>query len=431
MLIQFSIENFGSIRTRQTLSLTTLGMSADKDRLRLPTGFSDTPYVVPVCALFGANAAGKTSLLDGLQTLARLVRSSAKEGTPDSSLPIRPYKLTEETKSSPSTFEIVFATENYRFEYGVSATKSAVQSEWMFARRRVKRSKTQLVFERNHVEADRYEWKFGHLLPASKDVWKDATRANALFISTSVQLNSDFFREPFEWFTREASFLSTTSPDTIMTDELLKGGPSKKRIIQLLNAFDLRVSDIEISDDPRVTSEKFPKPFFDYVKAAMPKITFIREDEQGNRIEFDFRSEESSGTHSIYQLASYVILTMALGNTLIIDELNTNLHPNAFRHLVRIFKSKRINKKNAQLIFSTHDSSILLGQLLARDEIWFVNRSPASGTEITPLTEFSARREAALQRQFLSGRYGGVPILSNKLFEVFEFESEDQNSENN
>jgi AAA15 family ATPase/GTPase len=191
----------------------------------------------------------------------------------------------------------------------------------------------------------------------------------------------------------------------------------KTRIIEFLKATDVAVSDIRVKEAKVLDNDEIPGPIRDLIRNDNPdakhySIDFMRHDEQKRLMPLPF-VEESTGTQNLFGLAGPVLDVLDNGFTLIVDELNSGLHPLAFQHLIGLFCDPNLNTRNAQLIFTTHDSSLLDSDCIGRDQIWIVEKGRDLAAELIPLTDFKPRQDAAgFQKRYLQGRFGGVPRLT-------------------
>jgi len=263
-------------------------------------------------------------------------------------------------------------------------------------------------------------YEFGPGLKGAKSVWEGDTRPNALFLSMAVQLNSDALRPVFDWFSTGLVIFNEQaqlSPQTSI--HMLKQAEGRKQICEFLTAADISIADIE------VVSRKVPGQavHFDLVAGKTEvrtedveehQLRFSHVTDQGQAV-FDLM-DESNGTRNLLFLTGPVLDILKKGLTLVIDELDTSLHTLLVRELVRLFHRPEVNSGGAQLIFTTHDTSLLdAPDLFRRDQVWFVEKDKEQASTLVTLSEFSPRKNEALERGYLIGRYGGVPFLNKSL----------------
>jgi uncharacterized protein len=420
MLIEFRVANYRSINEAQTLSLVA---GPAKERLKENTfesGLPGFPRLLRSAVIYGANAAGKTNLLRALQYMQSLVVRSAilQEGA---RIVHMPFKLTKAaSEKRPSEFEAAFADEKgIRYEYGFSVDAERFHKEWLIA---YPHGRPQNWFERTYDSKKKeYEWQFSTKLKGSPRVWRDATRGNALFLSTAIQLNSEQLRPVFQWFQKKLVLifgnefgLPQLNPQ--LTYQLLEQPDGKRKLLQFVQAADLGIDDLAMEKVPvagNVVAEanlaREPQP-----ASSMPtfiRITsFHKVGETGSSIPLDL-GEESKGTQILFNSAGAWMNVLKNGEVILYDELDTSLHPLMTRFLVRQFHGRTTNPKNAQLIFTTHDTSLLDGDLFRRDQVWFIEKDDKGASRVYPLTDFSPRKDEALERNYLRGRYGALPFI--------------------
>ena len=417
MLIEMAVANFRSIRDEQRLSLVAgLGKElAETNTFDAPTVEAAKPFtLLRSAAIYGPNAAGKSNFLKAFGTMRRIVLTSATEFK---QLPVVPFRFDSQTIAQPSTFEVVVLIDGVRYQYGFRATVERIIGEWLFA---FPKGRSQRWFERSLAERSAEEnFQFGDKLIGDKDVWRRATRANALLLSTAVQLNSRQLKPLFDWFHNTLEFSGIHLSGLLTSlDCYLEGHNS--RVIEFLRAADFAISTVRIDEssfdssvDAILTGEPLKHPDLRHWKLYVGH----RSGDQPT-VELEL-SDESEGTQKMFALAGPSIEALSGGHVLFVDELHDNLHPLLVRYLVGLFHSPETNPKGAQLIFTTHETAILSQDVFRRDQIWFCERDPAQATRLFPLTDFNPRKGLEnLERSYLSGRYGALPYLK-RLSEAF------------
>lgn len=419
MLIEFSVSNFKSIKDNQTLSMV---MSKDAT-LADQNGFTvEAPrpiHLLHSAVIYGANAAGKSNLIAALQVMRNIVLNSANAQEGDV-LSITPFLFDATSASSATEFEVTFVSDSVRYVYGFAATSSQIVSEWLFA---FPKGSPRRLFSRVWIEEEeRYDWEHGDALKGQKQMWQDLTGKNALFLSRATQLNSDQLKPIFNWF-REVlnvsknqmnwgkDFSAALFADTNMHVE-------SKQLLNLLHAADLDI--LNVSVEYKSALEALPKE----VQAILPenvlrelneqkvsKIQTLHKTTTNQTILLDFE-HESMGTQRLFGLGSRLLDILRKGHVVVIDELQASLHPYIVAYLVRLFHNPETNPKHAQLIFTTHDTTILNQETFRRDQIWFCEKNPEQATSVFPLSDFSVRKSREnIEDSYLAGRYGAVPYL--------------------
>lgn len=416
MLIEFRVGNFRSIRGPQTLSLVKAAgserMETNTFQVQAVNGFT----LLRSTAIYGANAAGKTNFVKAMIAMRKTVLESAADLKRGDQLPVTPFRLSSETRDAPTELEVSFIVDQIRYQYGFSATAARIHEEWLFA---YPKGRAQRWFSRKWNEsAQSYDWDIGNYLLGEKQLWLKSTRENALFLSTAIQLNSTQLQPVYDWFhkTLRTAGIAGWSPGF---SAKLCENQDKERLIDYLRAADVGIDDIKIErttfdinrlpkDMPEEMKEKISERF-----ASMPiiKIETLHKTQQGETVVFDFE-DESDGTQKLFTFAGPWLDALANGYVLFIDELQDNLHPNLVQFLVQLFHSQTTNPNNAQLVFTTHETSILNQEIFRRDQIWFCEKDAHQASQLYPLTDFSPRKgRENLELAYLSGRYGAVPNL--------------------
>ena len=418
MLIEFRVKNFRSFRDEQVLSLVASKDSTLKDSHTLATGIKAAPELLRSVVVYGANASGKSNLIKALQYMRGVVLESATVIQPAQTYGVQPFRLDGTSAGQPTEFEVTFLIDGVRYQYGFTMVPQRIVSEHLLV---YKGFKPQRWFDRHFdAETGKDVYDFGPGLKGAKNVWEGATRPNALFLSMAVQLNSEPLRPVFDWFMSQLVVINELSQLTPhFTVQMLRQDDQRKAICDFLAAADISIADIE------VVTHKTPGQVVKFDMAAGKSEVQTEEIEQ-NQLRFHHKTEnakavfdladESNGTRNLLFLAGPVLDIMRKGLTLVIDELDTSLHTLLVRELVRLFHRPEINTGGAQLIFTTHDTSLLDAfGLFRRDQIWFVEKKKDQSSELYSLVEFSPRKGEALERGYLQGRYGGVPLLQAML----------------
>ncbi len=418
MLIEFTVENFLSFREKTTLSLISAKGGELKDSNTFDPKAPSSPTLLPSSVIYGANAAGKSNLIKALKNMQGLILLSARESQANEALPMTPFLLDNTSSRLASEFEASFISEGIRYQYGFAATKERITEEWLLA---YPKGRPQRWIERTYDEKTQtYLWGAMHRLSGQKQVWQAATRDNALFLSTAMQLNSQQLKPVFTWFEKvlHVSGLGGWSHDYSI--EQCKKAETKTAIVHFLKTADLDIEDIQLETekfDSKMLPENMPdaikKETEDKFRGKSVVVDIMTAHLLPNRekVLFDL-NDESDGTRKIFALAGPWLDTLEHGYVLIIDELHDNLHPLMVKFLVSLFHNKKTNPLNAQLVFTTHDTSILNQEVFRRDQVWFCEKDEEKSSRLKPLSDFSPRKKTEnLEKGYLSGRYGALPYL--------------------
>jgi hypothetical protein len=373
--------------------------------------------------IYGANASGKSNIINALQTMWKIILQSAKSQRGDE-IPIEPFAFNPENSVQPTEFDITFILDNLRFQYGFAVTKKQVVEEWLYTFD--KKDEPITWFERElDVETGHYNWLDDNILPSEKIFWQKSTRDNELFLAKAVQMNADILQGVFDYFEGkrfgivnivEDLYLNTFTQYMCETNESIK-----IKTIKFLKFADNSIFDIEIKSN-KVSSLFNEAKVIDnfFVKEnAIKKLMeggFLDEIMIGRKINGHIYylplASESLGTKKIFIIAAGFISALDCSDILIIDELNTHLHPLLTDYLIQQFNNPITNPNNAQLIFTTHDVSVLTNKNFRKDQVWFVRKTEQLNSELYSLAEFKdISRNEKYANNYLLGRYDGIPYL--------------------
>lgn len=419
MLIEFSVANFRSIRERQVLSLTKSKLKESEDLKENSFSVNGLANVdlLRSCAVYGANAAGKSNLLLALTEMVRVVEESATEMRRGDELPVQPFRLDTSTREAPSEFEVIFISQGVRYQYGFTALTERIVEEWLIA---FPKGRAQHWFARQWDEKkEEYQWQMGKSLLGQKHLWMESTRSNALFLSTAVQLNSQQLLSVYDWFTDTLRMASVSSWNPGFTASICDRKEYKAKVMDFLQAADIDINDVVIEKkvfDSKDLPDELPDEFRSQIckrlegKEIVAELNVIHLDNEGDPVAFEL-DDESHGTRKLFSFAGPWLDTLENGYVLFIDELHDNLHPKLVRFLVQLFHSDKTNPNNAQLVFTTHETSILSSDILRRDQVWFCEKDSTRATQLFPLTDFHYRTRENLEAAYLIGRFGAVPYI--------------------
>ena len=433
MLIEFSVSNFRSIRDRVTLSM--VAKNSDKTLAENIIQGDDLPGLknhkfLSAVAIYGANASGKSNILRAFEFMKSAVVDSFTEMKPTDLFLLIPYIFCSEATEKVSEFEIIFTSDDVRYQYGFSLTQERVYGEWLYS---YPAGRERKVFEREYIPSkDEYTYSYGEDFGTERNLGKQ-TRTNTLLISVGAQFNHSITTKIYKWFTDEVFHLDLTIINAMAMDltSMLfnsKSGSFRDHIEELILNADLGVHSLEVAEIPFDQSKKFNdiknanfisdfdrSKFLEDMKKLPSYDVFLQHycESSNNLYQMDL-DEESEGTKRLFSMLGPIFASLAQGTVILIDEIEASLHPELTRAIIRLFATK--NPNGAQLIFTTHDTTLLDSQnLLRRDQYWFTEKDREGVTNLIPLTDFKARKNEALQKGYLAGRYGAVPVLSGDL----------------
>lgn len=402
MLLQFSVENFRSFKTRAVLSLEA---SADKE---LPDNIADNQKqrILKGAAVFGSNAAGKSNIFKALTAAILMVRYSNTRQVGEPLVQMVPFAFDEESAKQPCSFEFVFMTNRKKYVYGFSATSKKITNEYLYV---YNSSRATTIFERD--ENNEYRFTSTTAAKRLKPITAHNTD-NKLFLATATAWNYEGTLDALMWFTNG---INTYSPDyqqmlnfTGPMFEQDKDASLRSFTKGLLHEADINIADYNIESREMPISS--PQPGVNFISKEYT-ITTLHKVEDGKTYSLNLR-DESNGTINLFFFAPIIMRAFETGETLCIDEFDESLHPLLVQYLVSLFNNPEINKNNAQLIISTHTSGLLNLKHLRRDQIYFVEKDNCTGcSTLYSLDDFSPRIREDIQKAYLLGRYGSIPNL--------------------
>jgi hypothetical protein len=368
-------------------------------------------------AIYGANASGKSNLILALYFMQSFVINSSKLQITDK-INLEKFRLSSETEDKPSFFKIVFHLDNKIYEYSFEVTQERVISEGLSCTPKTRKTN---IFSR---EKDKI--KYSKSLLKGKDV-KYLTKKNTLFLSIAAQFNDPLAGKILLWFSR-LKIISGSQFENLRQlslDYLSREPNLKNEIVFLIKKLDLSIKDMSI-EVGRTSLDNFHKDIPDRVKNKEFRLdnyiynsieTYHEKYDLEGRIigleSFQMNKHESRGTQKIFALLAPVLSALKKSEVLIIDELDSLLHPLMAIAIIGLFNSKITNPKNAQLIFATHDVNLLSNQLFRRDQIWFTEKNRQEATDLYSLVEFDIDNNASFEQDYIQGRYGAIPFIGD------------------
>ncbi len=413
MLVQFKVNNFKSIKDTIIFSLNT----ATNDKVN---SFKIRNYeLLTSTVIYGANATGKSNLLQAMAFMRNMVLNRDKVTQSTDSLSHQPFKLSLETETTSSTFEMVFFIDAIKYRYGFEADAQKVYSEWLFQDTDEKEAK---LFFRDVDESPN--------LSVNDLIFKEGEGLkvlfNHLFIWKCDQEGGEISHSILKWF-KNLNFIDGLENDAYInfTMQQMESDDFRQHIVSLVKIADLGIDDIAI-EKTLLSEERINKlPVPDELKqmmlskggvhTAVIKTEHTKYDKNLNSvgsIDFELKRDESIGTQKFVSISAPILDTLKDGSILLIDELDASLHPMMTRYLIGMFHDKEINKHNAQLIFVTHDTNLLDRFLFRHDQIWFSEKDKYGATDIYSLAEFKdIKSEEDFEKNYLQGKYGAIPYL--------------------
>lgn len=442
MLLQFSIKNFRTFKEKATLSLVASNYdkaTREKDNVSVDDKFD--LRLLKSAVIYGANASGKSKLLEAFKFMKHFVLNSSKESKKNDKINVEPFLLNTETQNEPSEFEIIFTYNDVLYRYGFETTKEKVVSEWLYQKPKTKE------IELFYRDGNNFE-PHGRNFTKGKVILKEGLlRDNALLLSVAAQFNDPTSISLLNWF-EELEIISGLNEYDFKnnTIEKIKNDKERYKILEFLKAADLGIQDIsyeEFSSSFNDEMKKKLKELKEQMKEIDPEAfsdisTYHNVYDSNNKIvnkaNFSVNSDESNGTKKFLYLSGTIIDTLENGGILIADELDSKLHPNLVCKIVSLFNSKPANKKNAQIIFNTHDTNLLSSGLFRRDQIWFTDKNKYGVAQLYSLADFKSedvKKIELFEDNYIQGKYGAIPYLGffdNIINVLSQYENEKQKS---
>lgn len=420
VLLQFKVSNFRCFADEVVFDMLAMPIKEHKNSLINRNGID----ILPVGALYGANASGKSSFFMAINRMRniiveRLISQHFSEYKKSSVLS-SPFIFDETTKTMSSAFEISLLIDGYRYKYGFSCDKTAILSESLYKQKFSKNTTAEkLIYSRKNNKV-----QIGSVNKAMKNEIEYcasmSTDQNLLLTDIGLRKKEEQLCSIFEWFLTCDILLSDSQemiPSQNTCERFLgevlfseKGDSwldenTLEKYKQFICEIDPNISDI-------VPSTAVDKNGIEY--------TIAKSRHTVNGVNFDVPlSLESEGTRKIMFLAVYILNALSSNNSvLLIDELDSKLHPLLLRRIIQMFTSKETNPNGAQLVFSAHNLIILDSSDLRRDEIWFVEKE-ANKSKLYSLVDFKSednnvRSDLNYSKNYLSGRFGAVPYQNEE-----------------
>lgn len=396
MLCQFTVKNYKSIRDEVTLDMQAAAISEHEDRIIRD---KDGEIFLPVSAIYGPNGGGKSNVLEALHTLAvKVLRPLYATGENEEriflqkKIIIEPFAFSEETKSEPTEFEIFFRTELAEYRYILHVKREVVVYERL-DRVKMDTGRRSALFERG--EEIMLKGAFAKLKISDE---LSETLPLLSYIGITYKKN-EVVKDVLEWFEYRIDFLNYGNPMEELRMAVSSSEAVKHLMLQMIQEMDLDIVDFRVVKDENDRIDVYTKHMV-----------------EGRETELNLL-EESSGTKKLFGLMPFIADSLLSGTTLVIDELDAKIHPVLLRYIIMMFSNMNINKKKAQLIFTSHDLSTMNSEVFRRDEIWFVAKGTTQNSQLYSLVEFknekgeSVRKDAKFDKQYLEGKYGADPYL--------------------
>lgn len=426
MLVSFSVRNFRTFRERAEWSLI-----ASPDKTREEENVVAVPgfglRLLKSAVVYGANASGKTKLVEALAFMRWFVRGSSVNGQAGKPTQVEPFMLNSTSMQAPSEFEIQFTHQNELYRYGFEVSTTRVEAEWLFMRAaKSVRTKPEVeLFYRTGQDISFHSRLFGGIV--GELVKSAAVRENALLLSVAAQFNQLKATTILGWFNRLVILMGRDEAwERALTFILLRSPDAKREILNFLGGADLNIEHVQEGEEglPSYNDEEIDdtwerlRNWSDKQHADIKTLHRAYTDtrEVAEPVEFSLIQDESAGTQKLLALTGPVLSTLKIGSVLVVDELDARLHPNLVSKIVHLFNSQATNPNNAQLLFNTHDTNLLASGNFRRDQIWFTEKNRYGEASLYSLADFKTdqvRKDDNFEANYVRGKYGAVPYLGD------------------
>lgn len=422
MLLEFSVKNFLSFKNEATLSMYASAEITEHERYNV---FSvGGQHLLRTAVIYGANASGKTNLIKAMQFMKNFVVNSL-ELQSEKEIDIEHFKL--DTVNFPSKFEVTFLVYDVYYRYGFVIDAKRVHHEWLYYAPFEQELK---LFDRkfnNETDTIALGEKFSEGEPLVDNQQPKLTRERALFLAVVSQFNGTISRKVMDWFTNDFKVLFATKEETFEGVSVKKIGDVlyKKEILKFLQAADTAIEDIELvkvkpQDISGNVPNKLKQDIVYKVKMLMTKHSVFNTAGALTDSVLWSMEDESEGTQKLFALSAPLIETLKNGETLVVDELDSKLHPMIMRFIINLFHSTKSNPNHAQLIFATHETNLLSQRFFRRDQICFTEKDQYGSTDLYSLADYQwdeLPSENRYKRDYFKGKYGAIPFIGElKLF---------------
>jgi AAA15 family ATPase/GTPase len=388
MLLEFTVENYRSFLDKKSITLQAQKLSEGaQENVTQQMSYN----ILKTLAVYGANSSGKTNLLNAMLEMKSCVLHSVKLN-PQEKLAYKPFLLLERN-NNPTMFEISFLKNGFCYRYGFSYNQDSIVDEWLFRKTTI-RSKEQTLFIRNKEGIAFDDSKFYEGIGLESKI-----NDNRLFLSLCAQLGGEISQQVISWFTSDFNIVSGLKNQEYRDFSKMQFHQEKetsKKALDFFKTLQLGFSEIATHEEEISFSNDIPKELQPLLRGIEGKKVIEIESVHNlytskgavcSTIHFPFDEMESSGTRKLFDLSGPIFDTLEMGSVLVIDELDAKMHPLISQHIIRLFNNPKTNPKNAQLIFSTHDTHLLSTKMLRRDQIWFTEKSDSEQTDLYCLTD--------------------------------------------
>lgn len=424
MLVQIRLRNFLSFKDSQTFSMVSSNLrDVEKNRIKVEEDF----YLLKSASIFGANASGKSNLLKSINFLRAFIVRSFKDSNEREGIEDTSFVLDEFSRDKPTFIEIVFIDKKSRLmRFGVDFTKTSILKEYLYIDEKV-------VYERNNHELTKINTDYLEI-KQTELTWK-MTNEQTLFLSVLSSTNVDFAEDITKFMINELDVITCIGDGRAdFTKKLIiENKEEKEKILELLGLADFNITNLSAKKSKfkiqNMDEENIPKSILKKIEMDTTKIITGHNVYNSNKEIvgthfFDAEESESSGTNEFLKIVGPIVDALLKGTTLFIDEIDSQFHPLLTHKVLELFNSEE-NKHNAQLIITSHNSTLLDNKLLRRDQIWFTEKDIVESSHLTSLSNYRfkgevVRSDEKYDKNYLQGKYGAIPIIKKDFEELFD-----------
>jgi len=411
MLIGFRFQNFRSFLAEQSFSFSTSSDRTHESTHLINTGMKAVPRISKAAIVFGPNASGKTNLLIALATFRDLILHSSGYSDMQFSERHTPFRFGP-SMTQPTKFEIDILLDRVRYRYSISYDSQRIRFERLLVYRT---GKSQRWFERSFDEAARKDtWApFSPNFNGPREMWRKATRPKALFLTTAAQLNSEQLSPLLNWAEHSLEILFPGDMTDVNRIAMrIQDETFKARVLGLLSAVDIHVDDVRFAEQDPSRADPAPPPGGGFLRrgSVHRSIEFLHARDGLVPMWLD-SVFEAAGTQRLIGLFGPLLQAAENGKLLLIDEFDASLHPLVARFLIRLINDPGVSSKGAQLLLTSHNTTLMDLEILRRDEIWLVQLDAKHASSLLPLLRSSPRKHELIAKNYLKGRYGAVPLI--------------------
>ena len=409
MLIRFSFKNFKSFKNENCLDMEATSLKEHEYNVVKAEHIN----LLKVAAIYGANASGKTNVLQAFDYMKKriLVSDDSRKNSHIDEDNVYSFMINNE----PISLEVEILAKNDKiYKYGFDVLKDSIVSEWLYEKRI---NKYYLIFER---EKNNVTMKSNSKISGLANIDE---RTLFLNIYSKIDKDNEDFNNVYNWFVN-ANYLDLGNPrfedfiNTRISLKILSDEKYKKELLKFIKTFDSGIEGIKTTPDSIEEVQN---------NNRVIKIELIHKGEN-NELKALPLELESNGTRKMFHLFDFFMDALRNGMVLFIDELDAKLHPVLTRYIINLFHNSETNRGNGQLIYSTHDTVNLNKETFRRDEIWFTEKNRDGISELYALSDYildddgdeksgkKVRNDATYNKDYLTGRYGAIPVLEE--FEI-------------